>query len=331
MDPMPPRSPRPSLKDVAERAGVSGQTVSRVVNDMPNVSATTRERVERAMGELGYRPHRAARVLRTGRSHVIGVVVATLESVGNSLMLQAVSVEAARRGLTIALVVLDQTSEGSIERAIAQLRDQDVDGAIVVNEAAAVLAALGATDAPRLVLVDADDDAGFPTVRSDHEGGARRVTALLAGRGVVHHVAGPASSFAAAMRERGWRQALADVGSDAPAPLVGDWTSESGHAAGVRLAADPAVHAVFCANDQMALGVMSAMLEAGRAVPADVAIAGFDGIADGARFWPSLTTVEQDFAGLAVAALDVLTAATDSSAVPHVIRPTRLVERASTG
>lgn len=283
------------------------------------------------MDELGYRPHRAARVLRTGQSQVIGVVVATLESVGNSLMLQAVSVEAARRGLTIALVVLDATAERSVERAISQLRDQDVDGAIVVNEAAAVLAALGATDAPRLVLVDAEDVSQFPTVRSDHEGGARRVTALLADRGVVHHVSGPVSSFAAAMRERGWREALVDARLDAPEPIIGDWTSESGHAAGVRLAADPAVRAVFCANDQMALGVMSAMLEAGRAVPDDVAVAGFDGIADGARFWPSLTTVEQDFGGLAVAALDLLTSGAESSVVPHVIRPTRLVERASTG
>lgn len=329
MDGMPPRSSRPSLKDVAAIAGVSGQTVSRVVNDMPNVSAATRDRVEAAMASLGYRPHRAARLLRTGRSHAIGVVVATLETVGNSLMLQAVASEARRRGYSIALVMIDPTDPGAFDDAIAQLQEQDVDGAIVINEAAAFTSALQPLDALRLVLVDADDDSPFPTVRSDHAEAAASIVTLLAADGhTVHHVAGPASSFAARQRELGWRAALAAAGQEAPEPRRGDWSSESGHAAGVALAADPTVRAVFCANDQMAIGVISALHEAGRAVPDEVAVAGFDGIADGAHVWPSLTTAVQDFVGLAGEALDMVTEESDAS--HHRVRPAVIARRAST-
>ena len=126
---------RVSMADVAARAGVSGQTVSRVVNGSPRVDPATRARVEAAMAELGYRPHRAARALRTGRTHTIGLVVSTLATVGNSRMLQAVSDAAASRGLALVVVTLHAEVDGGIASAFERLEDQGVDGVVVLNEA----------------------------------------------------------------------------------------------------------------------------------------------------------------------------------------------------
>jgi DNA-binding LacI/PurR family transcriptional regulator len=137
---------------VASRAGVSGQTVSRVVNDSPRVDPVTRERVERAMAELGYRPHRAARALRTGRSQTIGLVVTTLATVGNSRMLQATAEAAAERGYVLTLV----TASHGVAAAFQSLAEQEVDGAIVLNEASARPCGVGAE------LVDAHRAPPFP-------------------------------------------------------------------------------------------------------------------------------------------------------------------------
>lgn len=314
---------RPAMSDVAALAGVSGQTVSRVINGHDNVSPETRARVESALAELGYRPHRAARALRTGRSEVLGVVVATLETVGNSLMLQAVAAAAEREGYSIALVTLGENV--ALADAVDRLAEQGVDAAVIVNEATRYIPELE-NAALRLVLVDAPADVPYPTVRSDHERAAFELTSHLLTRGFpVHHIAGPADSFAAQAREQGWRDAHEAAGRRAPQPLRGDWTAESGRLLGAELAADADVRAVFCANDQMALGAMNALHAAGRRIPADVAVAGFDGISDAASFWPALTTVEQDFSGLAAAAIGLALADTDV----HRVIPARTVTRAS--
>ncbi|MDQ4215516.1 LacI family DNA-binding transcriptional regulator [Microbacterium capsulatum] len=282
---------------VAARAGVSGQTVSRVVNDSPRVDPGTRARVEAAMAELGYRPHLAARALRTGRSRTIGVVAQTLATVGNSALLQAVAEAAETRGYALAVVTLG--SAGRIGEAFDRLHEQGVDGAIVLNEAS-VLARDADPAGLALVVVDSPDDPRFAVIGTDHAAGARAATAHLVdrGRAVVHHLAGPAGSFAAAERERGWREELAARGIAIPDPIRGDWSAASGHEVGARLAADPSVTAIFAANDQMALGVLRALADAGRRIPDDVAVVGFDDIADAAEFRPPLTTVRQDFGAL---------------------------------
>jgi len=312
---------------VAARAGVSGQTVSRVVNDSPRVDPATRERVERAMAELGYRPHRAARALRTGRSQTIGLVVTTLATVGNSRMLQATAEAAAERGYALTLV----TASSGVGEAFARLVEQEVDGAIVLNEASAQVGDAARPAGLRLVVVDAAEGAGFIAVHSDHAGGAAAATAhlLALGHATVHHLAGPADSFAAAERERGWRETLAAHGVAAPAVVRGDWSADAGYAAG---AAFGAASAVFCANDQMALGLLRALAEAGREVPDDVAIVGFDDVPDAANFRPPLTTIRQDFGALARRAVGALVAeieGRDPETGPVVV-PTALVRRAST-
>ena len=208
------RERRVSMRDVAELAGVSGQTVSRVVNDSPRVDPATRERVEAAMRRLGYRPHRAARALRTGRTHTIGLVVSTLATVGNSRMLQAVADAAAARGY--ALTVVTAADRAALADAFDHLRDQGVDGAIVLNEATPrraeradarpVSSSWSSTRPP---------DERFGVVQSDHESGARAATEHLIALGhpTVWHLAGPEDSYAAAERERGWRGALEGAGA----------------------------------------------------------------------------------------------------------------------
>lgn len=322
-----PASGRVSMAMVASRAGVSGQTVSRVVNDSPRVDPATRERVETAMAELGYRPHRAARALRTGRSQTIGLVVTTLATVGNSRMLQATAEAAAERGYALTLV----TAGDSVADAFERLAEQEVDGAIVLNEASALVPAAERPPGLRLVVVDAPASADLAVVHSDHVGGAAAATAhlLSLGHETVHHLAGPADSFAAAERERGWTQALADAGIEPPPIVRGDWTAEAGFVAGKALRT---ASAVFCANDQMALGLLRALAEAGRRVPEDVSVIGFDDVPDAANYRPPLTTIRQDFAALAHRAVGLLVAeieGTDEPAASAVV-PTLLVARAST-
>lgn len=312
---------------VAARAGVSGQTVSRVVNDSPRVDPVTRERVEKAMAELGYRPHRAARALRTGRSQTIGLVVTTLATVGNSRMLQATAEAAAERGYALTLV----TAGDSVADAFERLAEQEVDGAIVLNEASALVPAAERPAGLRLVVVDAPEAADLAVVHSDHAGGAAAATAHLLGLGhtTVHHLAGPADSFAAAERERGWRDALSAAGIEPPAVVRGDWSAEAGFVAGDVLRT---ASAVFCANDQMALGLLRALAEAGRRVPEDVSVVGFDDVPDAANYRPPLTTIRQDFTALAHRAVGLLVAEIEGApgAAASAVVPTLLVDRAST-
>lgn len=317
---------RVSMAMVAARAGVSGQTVSRVVNESPRVDPRTRVRVEQAMSELGYRPHRAARALRTGRTQTIGLVVTTLDTVGNSRMLQATAAAAERRGYALLVVTAGET----VATAFDRLQEQGVDGAIVLNEASALTHTGDRPSGLGLVVVDAAADSGFRTVCSDHAGGAAVATTRLleSGHTTVHHVAGPEDSFAAQERERGWREALAAVGAPVPAVVRGDWSAASGHRG---VPALTAANAVFAANDQMALGVLRGLAETGRRVPDDVEVIGFDDVPEAADYLPPLTTIRQDFAALAEAAVAAIVAdIEDDAATATTLIPTRLIERAST-
>ncbi|WP_324013279.1 LacI family DNA-binding transcriptional regulator [Microbacterium sp. JZ37] len=316
-----------SAADVARLAGVSGQTVSRVANGSPRVDPTTRARVEAAMAQLGYRPNRTARALRTGRTRTIGVVVRTLASVGNTRMLEAVTQAASARDHAVLVVTLSEDAERA-DTAFAALADHGVDGAVVLNEATPSIHEAAEPGFP-VVAVDADTSERFTVISSDHAGGAESATAhlLAQGHASVHHLAGPAGSFAAAERERGWRAALAARGATAPRPLRGDWTAASARDLAEELVADPAVTAVFAANDQMALGALHAAHAAGRD---DLAVAGFDDVVDAADYWPPLTTVAQDFDELGSTAVDLLLALLAGDAVAdRTIVPTRLIVRES--
>lgn len=317
---------RVSMADVAERAGVSAQTVSRVANGSPRVDPATRVRVEKAMADLGYRMHRAARALRTGQTSTIGLVVSTLASVGNSRMLQAISEAAAARDYALAVVTV---GERGIHDAFARLRSQGVDGAVVLNEATELARDTQPPADLHLVVVDSPPDERFSIVQTDHAGGARAATRYLLelGHSTVHHLAGPARSFAAAERERGWREALADAGVAAPEPVRGDWTSASGHLSVSELLE---ATAIFVANDQMALGALRALADAGRRVPDDVSVVGFDDVADAAEFRPPLTTVRQDFDALGRRAVAALVGAIEGGEPVVETVPASVIVRRST-
>ena len=333
--PQPPTRRRgPSMAAVAHRAGVSSQTVSRVANGLSNVDAATRDRVLVAMEELGYRPNSAARALKTGRFQSIGVIMTTLSTYGNMRTLDAIATASAQAGYSITLMPIAVPTQGEVAGAFTRLTDQAVDGIAVLIEAHT----LDNSDIvlpPGVPAVVLDSDAGdrYTVVDADQAEGARLATQHLLdlGHGTVFHVAGPESSFSAARRTESWRSTLVAAGATVLPPVVGDWTVESGYRIGMAL--DPAITAVFAANDQMALGLMRALHERGLSIPGDVSVVGFDDMGEAQAFWPPLTTVHQDFAEIGRRSIQALLHEIEDASrdVGTTIVPTRLVVRESTG
>lgn len=289
----------PSMADVAQLAGVSGQTVSRVANGRHNVDAATRDRVLAAMRQVGYRPNSAARALRNGQSRSIGVIVFGLSSFGNTRTLDAVATAATASGYAVNLIPVPDATQSALAGAFDRLGAQAVDGVIILIEAHRLDEAdVRMPDGMPVVVIDSNADLDYPVVDTDQAQGARQATEHLLdlGHKTVWHLGGPEDSYAASRRLRSWRQTLIDRGCPVPPVLTGDWTAGSGYEAGRRLAADPDVTAVFAANDQMALGLLRALHERGRRVPEQVSVVGFDDIPDAGSYVPPLTTVHQDFA-----------------------------------
>jgi LacI family transcriptional regulator len=286
------------MTDVAKLAGVSHQTVSRVLNDSPQVRPETRERVLRAVAELDYRPNAMARGLVSRRSRVLGVVTFDTILYGPACMMLGIerAARAARYGVSI--VTLERVDRGGVLEAVNTLADQGVDGVIIIAPQLAAAAALHNLPA-RLpaVAVEAGQDAGLPSASVDQVEGSRvAVEHLLSlGHETVWHVSGPNGWLEARDRMGGWRRTLAAAGAPIPPVIGGDWSARSGYEAGLVLAAEPGVTAIFAANDQMALGLLRALAERGIRVPADVSVVGFDDIPEAAYLSPPLTTVRQDF------------------------------------
>ncbi|MFF5076151.1 LacI family DNA-binding transcriptional regulator [Actinoplanes sp. NPDC000266] len=323
------------MMDVARLAGVSHQTVSRVLHEHPNVSEPTRLKVRAAIAELGYRPDRTARALVTGTSGVIGVVAPNTALYGPASMLNAFEQAAQDSGFAVNVGNVRTLDERSIARAVERHLDQRVAGLVViapVTSAESALAALPA-DVP-LVTVDGDPHRPSTRVTVDQVAGGRAATEhlLAAGHSAVWHISGPQDWFDANGRVRGWEEALRDAGVEPPPLLIGDWSAESGYRNGKLLARLPEVTAVFTGNDHMALGLLRALNEQGRRVPAEISIVGFDDVPQAAFYTPPLTTVRPDFEAVARAGVDMLLAQIESGSPPatgrRVIAPS-LVPRAS--
>ncbi len=289
---------RPTLADVAKRAGVSGQTVSRVVNGAHTVTAGTAARVQVAIDELGYRPNGAARALKAGRTNTVGVVTADSTLHGSTSLLYAVERAVRAAGFFVSVSSVSSNDRAEIVRAARSLQSQGADGLLVLCAVPGRETVIGADDVDvPVVLAWAHPRGEWACASIDEQRAAAQVTThlLTLGHRTVHHVAGPADHPSTALRRRGWRSALTLAGAPVPAPLTGDWGAAAGYDAGRRLAADEGVTAVFCANDQTALGVLRALAEAGRAVPRTISVVGFDGSADSEFYQPPLTTVRIDF------------------------------------
>lgn len=300
---------QPGMTDVARMAGVSHQTVSRVLNGHPMVREETRRRVLAAVEELGYRRNSAARALVTGRSQVIGVVTQSSTLYGPASLLTAFEQAAAAEGFAVTVATARSLRREALAEAVERHLDQGVAGIIVI--APVVSAGQAVEDLPvavPLVAVDGDPERGRALVMVDQEAGARAATRHLleAGHRTVWHVSGPPDWFDAQGRIAGWRGELVDAGCEVPPLLSGDWSAAAGYSAGQMLARMPEVTAVFAANDHLALGILRALSERGRSVPGDVSLVGFDDVPEAAFFTPPLTTVRPDFQAVARAGLELL-------------------------
>ena len=331
------RGRRPGGTDVARLAGVSQKTVSRVFNNEPNVTEDTRHRVLAAARRLGYRPNGAARALLTGRTNRIGVVSHGTAHFGPSSLLVALERAAREVAYSLSIVNSFEDDPAGLAGAVESLLGQGVD-AIILSEPVDDGAGSLAVDVPVLTL-GAAPVVHAPTVLSVRaaEGGdaAEEVTRhlLSLGHRTVHHIAGPRRWWAARERAQHWRNALVGAGAEVPEPMEGDWTAREGYRIGQVLARDPGVTAVFAANDEMAIGAMHALHEAGRSVPGEVSVVGFDDIPVAAHTWPPLTTVSSDNAVLAATGLTYLVDFLDSPDTPPAPPPEhvhQLVVRDST-
>jgi DNA-binding LacI/PurR family transcriptional regulator len=299
------------MTDVAKLAGVSHQTVSRVLNDHPNVREQTRMRVHAAIAELGYRPNRAARVLVTGTSHVIGVVSRSSTLYGPAATLTALAETALRHGFTVNVESVRALDHQPISDAIGRHLDQRVAGLVVIAPVESANDALDdlPDDIP-LVSIDGDPKRTTELVTVDQEAGAYSATRHLldAGHKTVWHVSGPDTWFDSQGRIAGWRRALTEAGAEIPPVMSADWFAASGYRAGQILARMSEVTAVFAANDHLALGILRALDERGRRVPADISVVGFDDVPEAAYYIPPLTTIRPDFDAVAAASIDLLLA-----------------------
>ncbi len=324
------------MHDVARVASVSHQTVSRVLNDHPHVRPATRERVRKAIAELGYRRNAAARSLVTRRSSVVGLLTPRTDWYGPTSSMIAIEVAAREAGYFVSLASVSESSAEALRTAVEHFKDQAAEAVVLIAPEREWIAAarVVARDLP-VVTMCADFRSTQPklaSVSTNNESGGKLATEHLIqlGHRDIALIEGPTTSPEATARERGWRRALREHGLGADRIFTGDWTSASGYAAGRHMVAEGLPTAVFAANDQMALGLLGAFAEAGVSVPGDVSVAGFDDVPDAAYYVPALTTVRQEFPALAARCLQEVDRMLQGEPGQNVhIRP-RLVVRSST-
>ncbi len=323
---------RPSIRDVAALAGVSHQTVSRVLNGANGVRSGTRERIERAIAELGYRPSKAARALATSDSRTIGVLGVHATLFGPSQMTFAIEAGARRRGYsTTAISVTDDDS--ALREARDHLEQLGVDAVVIMAWSVRVLEVAEAFAAvlPTRVITEGVVPTGLAQVSGANAEGARAATEALreAGRRRIAHLSGPEDWLEAKQRLNGWTAAAADLAG--PVVTAG-WDPGDGYrAVKEAVAADPEIDAIFAANDHVAIGAMKGLRELGRRVPDEVAIVGYDDIEVGGYLDVPLATVRQGFAEMGTAAVDLLfDVMRGDEPEPCIVNPT-FVPRASVG
>jgi DNA-binding LacI/PurR family transcriptional regulator len=309
-----------------------------VLNDHPAVRPETRQAVLEAMRTLGYRPSRSARSLASGRTRMLGVISFDAARYGPASILTAINTAAQEAGYLVSSIALDTADHDTVVEAVNRLSAEGADGVIAIAPQLWVGRALAETTdlgTPLVVLENALDD-GTALVTGDSRTGARKATEHLLGLGhaTVWHIAGPTGWTSADHRLTSWQATLRAAGAAAPAPLVGDWSAGSGYDLGRGLARRPDVTAVFASNDQMALGLLHALHEAGRSVPGDVSVVGYDDVPEAAHFLPPLTTVRTDFAEIGTRSLRLLLDRIDGPGerpLVDTLVPVDLVVRASSG
>ncbi|MEZ4771090.1 MAG: LacI family DNA-binding transcriptional regulator [Caldilineales bacterium] len=317
-----PRKRRVTIKQVAEEAGVSIQTVSRVLNDMPHVAPETRDRVLQVIERLQYRPSALARSLINQRSMMLGVITAGLTYIGPSRSLDGIASKAEAEGYSVLLNELPTFDTNDTRSILHGMLARQVDGVIwAVPEAGNnrewVLEQLPDLHVP-IVFLTMHPQPGLPIAAIDSRAGGRLAVEHLLQQGFRHigHVAGPLVWWEARERKAAWEETLRAAGMAVEDRMwtEGNWSSKSGELAAWRLLEQyPEMDAVFVANDQMALSMLSVARAKGRSVPRDLAVVGFDGLPESAYFSPPLTTVFQDLHELGCRAVQQLIGMIDSS------------------
>lgn len=305
------QSHNPSMHDVAKEAGVSHQTVSRVLNGFPSIRPETRQRVLDAIEKLGYRRNLAARSLATGRSQAIGVLAPDSSNYGPTQTLYAVVQAIQAAGYNPLVTTTDESPE-MVELALEFLIGRSVEALVVMAPVAPVLEVVDAThlDVPTAYLLTGDERAPW-SAAVDQAGGVRQAMEHLLALGHRHiqHLRGPEDSTEGRMRVEAFEAFVAAKRLPKHPMLMGDWTADRGYSAHAEL--DPEVTAVFCGNDQMAIGLIHAVVDSGGTVPEALSIVGFDDIPVAKHSIPPLTTVGQDFHEVGVRAVEKLLVALD--------------------
>ncbi|NJP50769.1 LacI family transcriptional regulator [Streptomyces sp. SBST2-5] len=338
---------RPTLEEVAARAGVGRGTVSRVINGSPRVSEATRAAVEAAVAELGYVPNTAARALAANRTDAIALVVPEPETrffaePYFSDMLRGVG--AALSDTEMQLLLTFAGSDRKRQRLAQYLAAHRVDGVLLVSVHAddPLPDMLDRLDIPAVISGPRSADESLTSVDSDNYGGARQAVEHLLGRGrrSIAHITGRLDVYGAQRRIDGYRDALREAGHEVDELLIepGDFTEEGGRRAmAALLERRPGLDAVFAASDVTAAGARHALREAGRTIPGDVALVGYDDSAIARHMDPQLTSVRQPIEEMGRSMIDLLLTeiADRRPAVSrglerrHVVLPTELVERSS--
>ncbi|WP_087871738.1 LacI family DNA-binding transcriptional regulator [Arthrobacter globiformis] len=330
---------RPSMADVGRLANVSTQTVSRYFTGVGYVRAETRERITAAIEELGYVPNQSARALRTSRTNSVGVLTMGAFVYGSAGVLTGLGFAAREADFTLTIAALNldfeaKNWEAEARRALAHFKSIQVDGVVVSTPLPGVDKLLAGWDQSTPLITVSElpsSDEGSAGTHS-HAAGWEATRHLIGlGHRDILHVAGPSTRNEARERERGYRDAMQSAGLNPQVlDVAKDWSSDAGYQAG-EAAESGTFTAVFAANDEIALGFMSAMEKRGLRAPRDFSIVGVDDMPAAAYFSPPLTTMKLDFQALGIATFKMLhhQILTGEPAQHHVVEP-ELVIRDST-
>lgn len=326
----------PAMTDVAAVAGVSHQTVSRVLNNSGSVRPETRERVLAAIKQLGYRRNETARALARRQSNMLGILTTNLVQRGPASTLLSTELTAKQRGYFVTVAALSEFTDHSVKAAMDHFMSLGVLGVIVIAPVREVADSLTSIDLGIPIVAASSSWTDTPSqlvhLGFDQREGAKLAVDHLTDLGCrsIIHAAGPENWFDAEEREIGWVNRMKFHGLALPPVLRGEWTAVSGYEMGRKLVASGLPDAIFAANDLQALGMLKALHEAGVRVPHDTKVIGFDD-EDGSAFYvPALTTIRQDFARLGLHILDALNQALLGEPIETSLIKPELLIRAST-
>jgi LacI family transcriptional regulator len=332
---------KPTIKDIAQMCNVSTQTVSRVINKRPDVSPETREAVEKAIAEMGYRPSMLARSLVQQRSYTLGVILAGLKYLGVSQTLNGITEECETSGYALFVKELPRFDTPNIVPVIESLMAHQVEGIIFaapeLNENVKIAQSQLPPNCPPIIFLKCQPNPNYVTISIDNYGGARKAVEYLLsiGRRHIGLITGPLEWLESRQRKQGWEDALKSSGADVnPQKWVqGSWSSASGESAFAELIQKyPEMNAVFVSNDQMALGALHYANLHGIRVPEDMAMIGFDDLTEAAYFTPALSTTTHPLRELGILAVKTLLEQIDDGmpANREITLKTELILREST-